>query len=205
MTEIDVRNLFVVDLETTGTNPFQHEVLAVGIAPLNLNTAPRLFYVHIEPETSAWTSFARSNFDKFADDWRAGAAPAPMVCSEIESYLGAACGGLATAIGHNIGFDISFLRKLAFRGGQTDLFGFSHRALDTHTMLYLLHLKGVLPASALSSDGAFQYFGISVPEPVRHTALADALATRSLAIQLLKLLSDHRNIGPQRHARGAAR
>jgi|HubBroStandDraft_4_1064222.scaffolds.fasta_scaffold52650_3 DNA polymerase-3 subunit epsilon len=198
MSEPDKRNLFVVDLETTGTNPFLHEVLSVGIAPLDPNAEPRVFYVDCDPDSSAWTSFAKANFKKFEFEWRLGARSPARVCGDIQSYLESICGGSATAVGHNIGFDMAFLRKLAFRGERTDLCGFSHRALDTHTMLYLLNLKGVIPASALTSDGAFQHFGISVPEADRHTALGDVIATRMLALQLIQLFS-------ATHARGPAR
>jgi DNA polymerase-3 subunit epsilon len=204
MIELDKRNLFVVDLETTGTNPFVHDILAVGIAPLDPNTGPREFYVSLDVDRSEWTSFARANFTKFEAKWREGAAAPARICDEIQSYLNGSGGKPATAIGHNIGFDISFLRKLAFRGERTDLFGFSHRALDTHTMLYLLNLEGVLPESALSSDGAFQYFGISVSEANRHTALGDAIATRILVREIIKLFSDTRIHGSTKVA-GALR
>jgi DNA polymerase-3 subunit epsilon len=189
MIELSKRNLFVVDLETTGTNPFVHEILAIGIAPLDPNMEPRVFYVSLDPDRSAWTSFARANFAKFETEWRLRAAAPARICDEIQRYLQVSGSGPATAIGHNVGFDMSFLRKLAFRGERTDLFGFSHRALDTHTMLYLLNLEGVLPDSALSSDGAFQYFGISVPEANRHTALGDAIATRTLVREIIELFS----------------
>jgi DNA polymerase III epsilon subunit-like protein len=120
--ELDKRNLFVVDLETTGTNPFVHEILAVGIVPLDPNTESRVFYVSLDTERTEWTSFARANFAKFETEWRQGAATPARVCEDIEGYLKISCDGPATAIGHNIGFDISFLRKLAFRGNRSDLF-----------------------------------------------------------------------------------
>jgi DNA polymerase III subunit epsilon len=184
------RSLFVIDLETSGTSPFIHDVLAVGIAPLNSKVLPQVFYVQVDQEAAAWTPFAATNFRKFEERWRQEAQSPAFVCSEIERYLKEVCVGPATAIGHNVGFDIAFLRKLTFRAGRSDLAGFSHRALDTHTMLYLLHLQGAIPAAALTSDGAFEHFGITVPEHARHTALADALATRDLVTRLLAMFSD---------------
>ena len=83
-------------------------------------------------------------------------------------------------VGHNIGFDLGFLKQLAFLSGKDELTGASHRVLDTYTMLFLLHEKGLIPSSALTSDGAFRYFGIRISETQRHTALGDALATRDL-------------------------
>jgi DNA polymerase III subunit epsilon len=183
------RNLFVVDLETTGTSPFFHDVLAVGIVPLNSKIPGKVFYTRVD-EGCLWTPFARANFEKFSAPWHRNAQSPETVCSDIEHYLSESCSGPATAIGHNVGFDIAFLRKLAFRAGRSDLAGFSHRALDTHTMLYLLYLKGLLPSSALTSDGAFQHFRISVPENARHTALADALATRDLVLRLFESFAD---------------
>jgi len=41
-------NLVVVDLETSGTNPFRHEVLAVGLVPLTEKIPPYLLYVRGE-------------------------------------------------------------------------------------------------------------------------------------------------------------
>jgi DNA polymerase III epsilon subunit-like protein len=111
------------------------------------------------------------------------------VCEKIERYLSSVFPGEAvTPVGHNVGFDVAFLRKLAFLGGRNEITAISHRALDTHTMLYLLHLKGRVPPSALSSDGAFEYFGIRVPDNERHTALGDALATRELVLRIFEML-----------------
>jgi hypothetical protein len=85
---------------------------------------------------------------------------------------------------------MAFLAKLAALAGQEGFAGLSHRSVDTHTLLFLLCLMGDIPSSALTSDGAFDYFGIRVPDEIRHTALGDALATSKLLLNLLPLVSD---------------
>lgn len=188
MLDLVSNNLVVIDLETSGINPFQHEVLSVAIVPLTLPAPPCVVYVRSHDEIH-WSQFAKENFKKFAADWNEKAVPAVVAFEKIEQYLNQTFEeGYVTAIGHNVGFDVAFMRKLAFLAGKNELPRISHRALDTHTMLYLLYLNGHLPASALSSDGAFEYFGIKISEGDRHTALADALATRELVLKLLKLL-----------------
>lgn len=179
-------SLLVVDLETSGINPFRHDVLAVGLVPLLERVAPAVIYVR--PNEIQWSNYARRNFDKYVADWEAGAMPPSNACEAIERYLAQAFPGKqVTPVGHNIGFDVAFLRKLAFLGGRDELATISHRAVDTHTMLYLLFLKGRVPSSALSSEGAFYHFGIEVPEAARHTAIGDALATRELVLRLFEL------------------
>lgn len=182
------RNLLVIDLETTGPNPIRHDVLAVGLVPLH--DATRGAVVYVRPTEPRWSPFAIANFKKFSIDWEEQAIDPVAACEAIESYLRREfVGAEVTPIGHNIGFDVAFLRKLAFTGGRDELQLLSRRALDTHTMLYLLHLQGRVPAGALTSDGAFEHFGIQVTEEARHTALGDARATRELVIRLLDMLA----------------
>jgi DNA polymerase III subunit epsilon len=184
-----ITNLLVLDLETSGVNPFQNDVLAVGLVPFHRPELARTIYVR--PTEVHWNEYARRNFAKFEAAWERGAVPPGEACAQVEAYVDELTHGKsATLIGHNIGFDQAFLRKLAFAGGRDQLRGISHRALDTHTLLYLLHAAGKLPADAVSSDGAFRHFAIEVPESERHTAVADALATRKLFKRLLERLGD---------------
>ena len=187
MTTLLTQSLVIIDIETTGANPIRNDVLAVGLVPLN--DATRSFVVYVRPPAPQWNPFAQANFQKFAETWESQAVSPVAACAAIEGYLAKEFHGeVVTPIGHNIGFDVAFLRKLAFLGGRDELEAVSRRALDTHTMLYLLFLQGRIPSSALSSDGAFQHFGIAVAPHARHTALGDALATRELVIKLLDML-----------------
>lgn len=187
MLSLLTRHLVVIDLETTGTNPFCHDVLAVGLVPLIEDVSPCVVYVR--PREMQWSQYAKANYERFAAVWESNAIPPAAACEAIERYLTQVFRGeTVTPVGHNVGFDVAFLRKLAFLAGKNEPEAISHRALDTHTMLYLLFLKGQVPSSALSSDGAFKHFGIQVPEGARHTPLGDALATRELVLRLLDAL-----------------
>jgi DNA polymerase-3 subunit epsilon len=90
-----------------------------------------------------------------------------------------------TLAGHNICFDIRFIRQLF--ESQEYSFGeiFSHRSIDTSSILYYLYLAGKLESKIVGSDAAFSHFGIEVSG--RHTALGDAVATAQLFSMLIKL------------------
>jgi DNA polymerase III subunit epsilon len=179
-------SLVVIDIETTGINPFMNDVLSVALVSLNSNAEP--LEIHVNPGPTNWNKIAAANFERFRQVWEETAVEPTAACEAIEKYIKRWWPGVAvTPVGHNIGFDVAFLRKLAFQGGREQLSMVSHRALDTHTLLYLLYLKGELPENALSSDGALKYFGIEVSADKRHTALGDALATRSLLFRLLEM------------------
>ena len=153
MKNLSDRDLIVIDVETSGVNPFRHEVLAIGLVPFDLKLAPASIFVR--PAAIEWSEYARNNFDRYSTDWELEAVPPTEACQAIETYLARTFGGrTVTPIGHNIGFDIAFLRRLAFLGGREQLAGLSHRAIDTHTLLYLLTLEGKIPESATTSDGA---------------------------------------------------
>lgn len=108
---------------------------------------------------------------------------------EIDSYLAELLpNDVATLVGHNVGFDLAFLRKLAHIGQQPSLPRISHRSIDTHTLLYLASVNHDWP-SALSSDAAFELLHVMPEISERHTALGDAIATRQLFIKLMDALS----------------
>ncbi len=88
--------------------------------------------------------------------------------------------------GHNVHFDIAFL-KAFFSANRKDFSEFfSHRVIDTSSILHYLYLAGKLKQKAVSSDEAFQLFDIEVEG--RHTALGDALATAKLFSKLLTMI-----------------
>lgn len=90
-----------------------------------------------------------------------------------------------TLAGHNVQFDVNFLRVFFSRNNEDFSKYFSHRIIDTSSILYYLYLAGHIKHRAISSDEAFDLFKIKVEG--RHTALGDARATAKLFNKLLYL------------------
>lgn len=88
--------------------------------------------------------------------------------------------------GHNITFDVNFLNTFLTRNGYSFQHRFSHRFVDTATILFYLYLTGKLKNKITSSQDAFEYFGI--PVEGRHTALGDVVATAQLFSRLVSIL-----------------
>jgi DNA polymerase III subunit epsilon len=92
-----------------------------------------------------------------------------------------------TLAGHNVHFDAAFLRSF-FSANKKDFNEyFSHRIIDTSSILHYLYLAGKMKQRAISSDDAFDLFDIEVEG--RHTAIGDAIATAKLFTKLLSLLN----------------
>jgi DNA polymerase-3 subunit epsilon len=82
-------------------------------------------------------------------------------------------------VGHNIGFDLAFLRRVEQRAGVR----FEHPALDTLLLSTVVHPD----ATEHSLDAVAARLGVDVLG--RHTALGDALVTAEVFVRLLRLLS----------------
>lgn len=89
--------------------------------------------------------------------------------------------------GHNILFDINFFKRFWSKNGCDYNKRFSHRYVDTASILFYLSIIEKVPRNLTSSQNAFDYFGIKVSK--RHSALGDVLATAELFNKLVNLQS----------------
>lgn len=200
---MDFNNTFlVIDTETGGLDPGKHSLLSIAGVIWGLETPPQTlfsFYVRednlsIDPEALAVNKI---NLNEVVSK---GLTP-KEACLFIQQKLTLVLNPNSetflpseplTVAGHNVGFDIAFLKRL-FRLGNSDVYSklFSHRSLDTASVLKFLQLMGHIPSGKVNSDILFQYCGVVVPEEHRHTALGDAVGTAASLDYLLKKFRMH--------------
>ena len=182
-----LENVVILDTETGGLDPLTHSIMTIGLvsgdgkAQLELTVAepqivtdPRALAVNrLDPEAVA----------------RDGLTP-EQACDEIDAYLSRVHPKSRPMVcGHNVAFDLAFMRRLYTMVGRDVPSCFSHRTLDTHTLMWSLIATGRLPDHVRGSDAAFAHFDIEPPAHLRHTALGDAVATRDLLEGLLALMA----------------
>lgn len=115
---------------------------------------------------------------------REGLSP-PDAVNEIEEFL--AVHKCPMLVGHNIAFDLAFLRRL-YHMAQRPVPKCFARTLDTHTLLWVLAWAGTIKPEACTSSGAFEAFHVELTGP-RHTALVDARATLALFERMLDVVA----------------
>lgn len=185
--------LLVIDTETSGLDPATHSVLALGAVVWDggqiTDTFERYIWepgMQIDPE-----SLAINQIDL---KWLKLAGSSPQVAiGGLEMFLNSVFPPTPAPtkirlVGHNLFFDIPFLKTLYAKTGYAYSKRFSHRSIDTASILAALILADRIDLPEAGSSAAFEYFGISPSPGSRHTALGDAIATAQLFTELIQLL-----------------
>lgn len=185
-----VNRYLVIDTETGGLDWFHHSLLTLGLVTGDAAGVTEGLEIAIrhEPYVVSGGGMKVNRIDLAAH--HETALPAPQALEALDAFLSRHFDPQAPIIlvGHNIGFDIAFLRAFLEAQGRSLEPRFSHRSVDTHAVAAALRDAGRLPAELkLSSTALFAHFGIEVPDAQRHTALGDALATHALYWKLVEL------------------
>jgi DNA polymerase III subunit epsilon len=180
----------VFDTETGGLDSSRHSLLTLGlVAGGAAGVAEGLeIAVRHEPYLVSAGGMKVNRIDLVAHH-EAALDPGPAL-EALDAFLSRHFDPESPVIlvGHNISFDIAFLRIFLESQGRSLEPRFSHRSVDTHAVAAALRDAGRIPAEVkLSSTALFAHFGIEVPAEKRHTALGDALATHALYWKLVEL------------------
>lgn len=184
--EVKSRLLFV-DTETGGTDPQKHSLLSIGLAvwdeSVGVIDSCELF---LKNENYVITNTAKkiNKFDKHLHEQNAqdGKSVIHSIKKLIKKHFPKDTA--VTLAGHNVQFDIGFLKKLYSAEGVSFSKSFSHRAIDTYSILRYLFYTGRITDDISSSAKAFGYYKIKVSH--RHSALGDVLATTELFDKMIK-------------------
>lgn len=184
--------LLVIDTETGGVDPALHSLLSIGVVVWNDGElGPECDVAVLEDPLVVTPRAMEINQIDLAHHGRIALSPKDAAARLLgfvrEAFaLELERGEKVTLVGHNVGFDVAFLKRLFDMAGVAYESTFSHRMLDTASVLKFLALAGRAPADASSSDVAFAHFGVEIPVKARHSATGDARGTARLLTRLLE-------------------
>ena len=181
-----------LDTETGGFNPERFSILSFAMVLFNNTGGPaaEISFFVAEPDIFAEPdalAINRIDLKWLATHGASVSTAARLVSDFVSANCDIEAGQRVMLAGHNVAFDVAFMRRL-FRLANVE-YGrlFSHRTIDTAGILQFLSMCGKLPALEWSSTAAFEHFGIVVPAGERHTALGDARATSRLLAEMVDL------------------
>lgn len=180
--------LLFIDTETGGLDPDKHSLLSLAMVIWEdrkiIDSTEILVNDGILSATVEALAVNKIDLEKH----KHSALPSSRALDEILSFIGKHFPhhGKITLAGHNIHFDAGFLKRFFSANGKNFSEYFSHRMIDTSSILHYLYLSGSIKQKAISSDEAFDLFDIKVEG--RHTALGDTIATAELFTKLLRLV-----------------
>ena len=165
--DILMRPIAITDVETTGLEPNNHEIIDVGLVVLDQNT---LDVIHVfeskvkphHPETGTKEAFAINGYDE--SQWR----EAPELVDVMKFYSRLTKDAIFAA--HNMTFDWSFIKDEFQATGVENSMDY-HR-IDLVTMaLEILRYSGL---QRFNMNEVAKFLGIT-PEPMPHTGINGAM------------------------------
>jgi DNA polymerase-3 subunit epsilon len=193
--------LLFIDTETGGLDPGKHSLLSLAMVVWEDSEILDSMEVLINDGVLSVTREALSVNKIDLEKHKQSAISPSQAMDEILSFTGKHFPrhGKINLAGHNVHFDIDFLKRFFVLNNKDFSQYFSHRVIDTSSILHYLYLAGRIKHKAVSSDEAFGLFDIKVEG--RHTAIGDTIATAKLFTKLIELSQKNFN---HRENRGSA-
>ena len=184
--------ILFIDTETGGLDPTNHSLLSVAFVIWDNGKIiqPKEFLINDGILNTTPKALEINGINIIEHSQVALNSKSAML--EIKNYLDENFGldEKITLCGHNILFDVSFFKNFWNKNQGDYNQRFSHRYVDTASILFFLSIVDKLPKNSNSSQTAFDLFGISINK--RHTALGDVLGTAELFNRLIALNSSNK-------------
>lgn len=182
--------ILFIDTETGGIDPEEHDLLSVGLVCWNAGIIEDTAEIFIEFDRRRVTQEAL-NYNRFEPDPERTVNGAEAVRQILEFLLkNFPRDAPVTVGGHNVCFDVNFLKRLFSQNRVEYGRYFSHRTVDTASLLLFLRYGEVIREKVRSLDDAAGFFEIKTQR--RHAALEDALITAEVFNRLTVLLKSAR-------------
>lgn len=178
-----------IDTETGGTDPQKHSLLSVGLVAWTKDQGIiDSCEILLKSEKYKCTKEA-IKINKFKIEHHESIAVSHKdAITAIRNFCVKNTGKTKEIqiAGHNIQFDVAFLKLLFAEQNRNFSRLFSHRMIDTFSILKFLVDSEKIALDPISSANAFKVFKINVEQ--RHSALGDAVATAKLYEALMQLI-----------------
>jgi DNA polymerase-3 subunit alpha (Gram-positive type) len=167
----------VLDLETTGFSPYTDRIIEIGALELiNLETV-RIFHSLAQP-SQALSARITELTGISPNDLEGKPTPAEAL-REFIAWMGPQED--VTLVGHNIGFDMSFLERELDRGNSSDALVLTRNTFCTYNFIKLAFF-----GRQLDLERACRLFtGQKDKAEARHRALGDCELTQKLLVALV--------------------
>lgn len=182
--------LVIADTETGGLDPQMHSILTLGAVVWEDGKVLDHGFHFIVQEPGWEGGITQEALDVNGltrEQIMAGASPS-FVVTAFEQWLNEhGIYGRAKLGGHNINFDIGFMKRLYRLAGRK--WPFDYHVIDTMAAAQILILAGRLPVKYVNLDTLTKHFGIKIRAGAgKHNALEDATATAKLLSTLVDML-----------------
>lgn len=160
-----METLVALDIETTGLDPKEHAIIEIGAVKFDSNRVQAEWSTLIHPGQRIPPAITR--LTGITDQMVLQAPHVEQILNELSDFVGD-----LPIVGHNIGFDLAFFRKLKT---------FKHNDLyDTYELAAVL-----IPNAGRYNLGALLQI-LGIPLPWIHRSLPDAQASRAVYLRLLE-------------------
>ncbi|HMN12658.1 MAG TPA: helicase C-terminal domain-containing protein [Bellilinea sp.] len=158
-------SIVAIDLETTGLDASKDAIIEIGAVKFNGARGEKQWSTLINPQRPIPSLITQ--LTGITNEMVRNAPPISAVLQDLESFVGE-----APILGHNVQFDLGFLRRQKlFRWNET---------IDTYDLAAVL-----MPSASRYNLGSLgQLLGILIPNS--HRALDDASLTHAVYVEMLK-------------------
>jgi DNA polymerase III epsilon subunit family exonuclease len=112
---VDEATFTVIDLETTGLNPKRNSITEITAIHYVNGEAKDIFSTLVQPKEAI--PFEVESLTGISNEMVATAPPLMMVLNDLLAFMGAT----PTIVGHNVSFDIGFLKEKCLESGLVGL------------------------------------------------------------------------------------
>lgn len=178
------QKIIVFDTETGGLDPQEHSLLQVGILVCEDGVVLDKLKINIIHENYVVTERAME-INRIDLTSHTGSTAHEAV-EEITAFVKKHFSKPAQVLGHNVPFDVGFLKELFKSVGANYDRVFSYRLLDTSSIARFLIFAGIIPDGGSLGQLAKQ-FGVEFDQDSLHDALVDCEVTYKLLIEMTNM------------------